>query len=160
MGLTADKLRELFSYDPETGVFTRIAGGQGARPGRQVGWFDVVGRREVAVLGKRYKLHRLAWLYVHGKWPSACIDHINGDHGDNRIANLREATQAENMQNLRRARSDSSSGLIGAMPHQGRWRSDIRLAGKKYYLGVFKTAEEAHLAYVAAKRSLHQFGTL
>jgi hypothetical protein len=64
------------------------------------------------------------------------------------------------MQNHRKARSDSKSQLIGAMPHQGRWRSDIKLNGKKTYLGVFDTKELAHEAYIKAKREMHPFCTI
>lgn len=153
-------LKETFNYDPETGVFTRAKAVRGKCIGSVAGCSIKDGRRVVSVNRVKCYAHHAAWAYVYGEWPTSCIDHINGVNHDNRISNLRLATHAENMQNFRRARSDSRSGLIGAMPHQGRWRSDIKLCGKKTYLGTFDTKEEAHAAYVAAKRRLHPFGTL
>lgn len=98
-------------------------------------------------------------MLFYGKFPSDSIDHINGDRSDNRIANLREATIAENKQNIGNAPSHNKSGLIGAhRDASGRGWSSCIIVNKKYtYLGRFATAEEAHAAYVKAKTELHPF---
>lgn len=160
MGLTAERLRLEYSYDPDAGLFTRVKSRRGTRVGYIAGSHQTHARWSISIDKVRYKPHRLAWLYVYSELPTGDIDHINGNPLDNRIANLREVTHAQNMQNMRKARIDSTSGLIGAMPHQGRWRADLRVSGKKHFLGTFDTAQQAHLAYVAAKRVLHPFGTL
>ena len=110
---------------------------------------------------REYSAHRLAWLYVHGAWPTGQIDHINGDRGDNRISNLRDVTPALNTQNQRRAaRSNKSSGLLGVTANRGRWLAQISIGGKSRNLGRYATPEEAHAVYVAAKRVLHAGCTL
>lgn len=90
------------------------------------------------------------------------MDHINCVRDDNRIENLRAADNAENQGNRRKARSDSSTGVIGATWHQRskKFQAMIRAGGKQKYLGLFPTAEEAHQAYLKAKRELHPFCTL
>jgi hypothetical protein len=98
----------------------------------------------------------------YGSWPANTIDHINGIKTDNRIENLRDVTAAVNKQNMRAARSDSRSGLIGAIWQEDRksWKAEIAVGGKKKMLGRFKTAEAAHEAYVLAKRTVHEGCTL
>lgn len=160
--LTAQRLRELLKYYPETGVFTRLVSRRcgTAEPG------DVAGSKRNSegylafmVDRKTYQAHRLAWLYMTGKWPNALIDHINGVKSDNRLCNLREATVSMNKQNMRKARADCvNSGLMGAYLDRrngGRWFSNITANGKRKHLGYFLTPQEAHAAYIEAKRRLH-----
>jgi hypothetical protein len=158
--LTADRLRELLSYDAETGAFTWLSGRGGTPAGARAGTRDAHGYVQIQVAGRLHKAHRLAWLYVTGEWPSKEVDHANGDRGDNRIANLREATSSENKQNQRRAHArNKSSGLLGVSWHEqaGRWRASICVDRKSRHLGLFDTAEAAHRAYTAAKAELHPF---
>lgn len=163
--LTADRLRDTMTYSPEDGHF-RWAGECGpGRPGAGcvAGWIDTKGYRRIKVDGRKYAAHRLVWLYCYGRWPSNQIDHINGIRDDNRLSNLRDATQFENMQNQRRAQSHNlSSGLLGVSwnKDRGKWQSNIWANGKKHYLGRFKTAEEAHARYLAAKAQLHPFAVI
>ncbi len=155
----ADLLNLLF-YNSETGHFFCRSPRHKTKIGEIADRADSYGRRTVFVFGKRYFAHRLAWFYVHGSFPDGCIDHINNNHADNRIQNLRVGTHAENMQNHTRARSDSKSNLIGVSLHQGKWRADIVYQRKKTYLGAFDTKEDAHQAYLNAKRLMHPFCTI
>lgn len=82
------------------------------------------------------------------------VDHINRDKLDNRVSNLRLCTRAENNQN-RGKFSNNKSGLKGAYPKRGKYQSTIRYNGKTIYLGTFKTAIEAHKAYIAKAKQLH-----
>jgi hypothetical protein len=164
--LTAERLRELLHYDPETGVFTwRVTSGK-ANNGAPAGWIGSSdGVRQVVLIGishRNYKAHRLAWLHTYGAWPVGVIDHINGDPLDNRISNLRDTSQQVNSQNQRRARSDSKSGLLGAYwdERDRCWKSHIKADGRLKWLGRFDTPEEAHAAYLAAKRKLHEGCTI
>jgi hypothetical protein len=154
--LTAERLRELLNYDPETGVFTwRVSRRATARPGSVAGTITPKGYRNIWI-GGNYRAHRLAWLYVHGKWPDHEIDHIDGNRANNAIANLRDVTRSVNHENLRCARSDNAHGLLGVSPSKGkRWKTSITVNGKWQHLGTFKTPEEAHAAYLEAKRRLH-----
>lgn len=107
--------------------------------------------------------HRVAWAHFYGKWPEHTIDHINGDPTDNRISNLRDVPHALNMHNQRNAaRHNLSSKLIGAHWHKAgqRWRSNITVGGVTKHLGLFDTEQQAHDAYVSAKRRLHKGCTI
>lgn len=104
--------------------------------------------------------HRLAWQYATGDVPAADIDHINGVKNDNRLANLRPATRAQNMQNQRRARSDNATGILGVGCVRGRWKSQIQSDGIRMHLGTFDTAEHARSAYLDAKAARHPFQTI
>jgi len=159
--LTQDRLQQLFNYDPQTGAFTRRVKTCNSIPiDSPVGAEDRHGYRRVKIDRKSYFLHRLAWLYVYGVMPTLHIDHINGMVGDNRIANLREVTREMNLQNQRRAQRGTRSGLLGAYPNGRKWRAAIQTNGVYRTLGNFDTAEEAHAAYLAAKRTEHATCTI
>lgn len=156
--LTAERLREVVDYDAETGAFTRKVRTSGnTQVGRVVGNKSGTGYLYASVLGRRYSMHRLAWLYVRGRWPNGCIDHINGNRHDNRIRNLRECTKAQNQQN--RKTGWGSSKLIGASFDRSRnkWVSQIKHSGKNEVIGYFDTDHEAHAAYIERKTSCHPF---
>jgi hypothetical protein len=158
--ITHEQLKEALSYDAETGLFTwaqrRTNGAEGLAGSNPDGRYITI-----SIKRKRYYAHRLAWFFVHGEWPKNQIDHINGIKTDNRIANLREITRAENQQNQRQAHKDAkTTRLLGACrcTFTKRWQAHIQVNGKQKNLGRFDTAEEAHAAYLAAKRELHPFG--
>ena len=157
--LDSTRLRELLQYDPETGIFTWAISRKGCSIGTLAGNTNKVnGYQYICIDGYKHTSQRLAWVYVYGRLPNTEVDHINHNKLDNRISNLREVTRAENMQNLQKARN--SSGFIGLTFSRNRWVPSIRINGKKKYLGVYKTPEEAHHAYVEAKRKFHPFGNL
>lgn len=153
--ITPEKLREIVSYDPETGVFTWRKTRGRARAGNVAGTPHNEGYISIVALRGRYLAHRLAWFYVHGEWPQDDIDHINGDRSDNRISNLRDVSRSENLQNVATARKSSTHGFIGASRQGGRWKARIKLNGKETHLGLFDTPEEASEAYLRAKAEMH-----
>lgn len=154
--LTQERLKELLQYEPESGLFfwTILKGGW-PRPGRPAGSTNSEGYRKIGIDRRYYFSHRLAWLYVHGAWPTKCIDHINGDRTDNRMANLREVTVHENNFNVTAVRA--ASGYIGVYldKRTKTWTAAIRANGRTKTLGRHKTPEAAHEAYQRAKRELH-----
>lgn len=162
--LTVERLRELFRYDCETGEFIRIAATcprYAGDVGKRAGSPDGLGYRQIRIDGKLYRCHRLAWLYVFGEWPTKYIDHIDGDRGNDRIGNLRDVPQARNMENKRGAAKNNRSGLLGVVPTRGsRFCAQLCIGGRSTHLGTFDTAEEAHRAYVEAKRQHHAGCTL
>lgn len=155
--LTAQRLRELMQYDPETGIFVwRI------KPNRNIRIGDVVGTSRGAgeclqtkIDGYFYRLHRLAWLYIHEAWPNADIDHVDGNPQNNAIANLRDVTRSVNLQNRRRAMGhNTTSGLLGVSKKRNRWRARIRAEGRDI-VSYHDTAAEAQAAYLELKRAHH-----
>lgn len=161
MEITAEVVRNLFHYDAKTGVFTRKLKARGATVGRVVG-ANCNGYLAARVGKKNYLLHRIAWLYVYGDAPSLGIDHIDGNKKNNAIANLRLATPSQNAQNLKVAQDRTKSALLGVHWDKtiNKWRSNIVIEGKRKYLGVFTDPNEAHNAYLTAKRQLHSFSTI
>lgn len=161
--LSQSRLKHLLHYDPGTGVFTWLVDRRGtAKAGSTAGSVQVTGYRAISVDRKIYRASHLAWLYMTGAWPRAFIDHRDTDPTNDRWSNLREATQVENVQNVIRPRRDSTSGVKGVNWHRkdGKWRARISVAGRQKFLGNFDTAEEAHAAYVAAKKLYHPFATI
>lgn len=156
MTIEAEQLRAMLDYCPATGVFTwKVDQNQLAVAGSVAGSIDNDGYRRIRVLGKRHYAHRLAWLYQTGRWPVNMVDHENTDRGDNRWANLREATRSQNMANMRKP-PHNSTGYKGVSFEGDRecFRADIRCNGKRYRLGRFATAEQAASAYEKAARDL------
>ena len=99
----------------------------------------------------------LVWLYYYGEWPINQIDHIDCNPANNKITNLREATPVENSMNKRSPRKDNKSGFLGVNYNKDRNRFEayICVYGKRIGLGRFDTPEEAHQAYLEAKRMYH-----
>jgi len=154
--LTAERLRAVLRYDPETGLFTRIAAGKGSRVGEIAGSLHKgTGYVRVSVDCQVFLAHRLAWLYMTGEWPAEEIDHKDGAKGDNRFANLRDVSRSINQQNKRTCRKDSATGILGVSPHRGQFVAQIGSEGCIRRLGVFGDIESAHAAYLAAKREMH-----
>jgi hypothetical protein len=152
MQLSAEELRRLLDYDPETGVFTwRANRGPNARAGATAGNLNHHGYIQIVVCRRKYQAHRLAWLHVYGKWPPHDIDHINLDRCDNRLANLRSATRSENLANTS-VRADNTSGVKGVSWHKqrGKWAARARINGKYAHLGLFENRQEAAAAYARA----------
>ena len=156
--ITAERLRELLSYDPETGLFhNKRHRGSKARVGSKAGSINTIGYSQVKVDGKLYSSHRLAWLYTYGAFPEGCVDHINRNRSDNRICNLREADKSENGQNKSLPQSNNTHGFLGVTRDTGKWSARITTNGKTKYIGLFATPELAHAAYLEEKRKVHPF---
>lgn len=152
-----EELRELLSYDPDTGIFrwlksinNRVKIGDIPKSTAGKGYYAV------QIYGCRYYLHRLAMFYVSGEWPPNDVDHINGDIKDNRISNLRHATRAENLKNSK-PHKDSQTGFKGVSfdRQRGDYMARVCINGKTKNLGRFKTANEAAVAYQSAAKERH-----
>jgi hypothetical protein len=163
--LTQARLKELLSYDPETGCFTWIRKSSvfsNIKIGAEAGSRLAHGYRQIKIDGHQELLHRLAFLCVNGKFPVAEIDHINLDKSDNRWGNLREASKSLNHGNMPKSKRNTS-GLKGAFWHVSklRWYSSITQNGKSQHLGCFSTPEDAHAAYaIAAEKLFGEFARI
>jgi hypothetical protein len=156
--LTQKRLKELLQYNPDTGRFTWLQPSNRfsqVRPGDPAGSLHKRGYVHIKVDWQSYKAHRLAWLYVHGRWPEPAIDHINRDKADNRLVNLREADQLRNMQN-KSIYARNTSGYTGVSPHRdtGKWVAQLQVNRRNHHIGIFETPELAALAYRRAKEQL------
>lgn len=160
--LTAQRLRELLHYDPDTGVFTRAVSqkGRNGRAGCVAGGKTDSGYIRIGIHNRLHMAHRLAWLYVFGAWPAGVVDHIDGDKTNNRIENLRDVSTSVNMQNQRTAQAKNASGFLGVTRHGNRFEASIKLNGVNHYIGSYATPETAHEAYVSVKREIHDGCTI
>ena len=154
--ITAERLRELLSYCPDTGIFrwrvpVRGSRGLGGVAGHVKGQYQCICIDKIS-----YRSHRLSWLHVYGRWPIGEIDHINCDGFDNRIKNLREATPGLNQANRTKTRRNTSGFKGVSRRSDGKaWVALIQKNGKAHHLGRFETREDAAAAYARATVSLN-----
>lgn len=160
MTLTAERLRELLDYNPETGVFTRQFSTGGQLAGTIAGNTCKDGRVQLYVDGRNHKAHRLAWLWMMGEWPSGVVDHKDGNPSNNRWNNLRDVTHSVNSQNRKGPTSHNSHGFLGVTRNHKRFMAHIKIEGKQTYLGTYDTPEEAHEVYMKHRRELLPGNTL
>ena len=151
--LTQSEIRRLTNYNEETGEFTWSANAHKKVRGKPVGSMSRNGYLVTKVDYKRYLVHRLVWLYVHGEFPKDEIDHINRNKADNRVSNLRDVDRFTNVHNKSKT-SNSVSGYTGVRrtSNKKRWQAFIHMGGKFMNLGVYDTIDEALSARVEYKR--------
>lgn len=155
---TPAQLSKLLSFCPDTGKITwKKTLSNRVSPGREAGGPDGQGYRVLMVQNYCVRAHRVAWALHYGKWPEGFIDHINGNRSDNRISNLRDVTNALNLQNSHKPQKNSSTGFRGVFLDRRRGRFTVELSANRvrHRLGSFSTAEEAYAAYLAAKALYH-----
>jgi hypothetical protein len=155
---TQKELIELFDYHPN-GILTSKYAKTNRKIGAVVGVKNKYGYLSAKLNKKTYYVHRLIWTICNGTIPEGFdVDHINGNRSDNIIKNLRLVTRQGNNQNLRSAKSNSKTKLLGACFHKRskKFVAQIRENGKYKYLGLFDTALDAHNAYLKRKREIHE----
>ena len=150
-------LKQFLEYDRVSGNFRWLKSNSSrAKLGSIAGSRRPDGYIKIRVNGNQFLAHRLAWLYEHGAFPTGMLDHINGDRSDNRIENLREASNSLNQQN-RKMSARNTTGSVGVTRRKyGRWRASITIGRKFISLGSFATKEEAEEAYLNAKERYHE----
>lgn len=171
--LSYEQASKILKYDPKSGTIFWASDSFGGfkksvkihSAGDLAGCAREDGRWVIRANDRLYMRYRLAWLLHNGEWPNGEIDHINGKPDDDRISNLRVVTRVVNQQNLRRALAGkTSSRLLGVYldkrKSRKKWRSAIQVNGRQVSLGYFLTEEEAHEAYIAAKRMFHEGCTI
>ena len=153
--ITAEDARHLLHYDPLTGILFWKNPKRGLRKGTVAGTTSPFGYRIIMINRVGYRAHWLAWLITYGVWPANLIDHRNLDGCDNRLSNLREATNGQNRANSRRNKRkyDLPKGVFPS--RGGKFGAQIVSNKVHYYLGIFDTAEGAHTAYIEKADLLH-----
>ena len=143
--ITQSELVETLKYNPETGHFIwKKKTCLKVVVGKLAGTINDRGYIVIAISKKLYRAHRLAWFYVHGVWPKDQIDHVNHVRTDNRLINLREASNQENSKNMSISKNNTS-GVTGVSwsKEDRAWRAAIRANLKYIYLGQSKDKFEA-----------------
>lgn len=156
MALSQDKLKSIFGYDPLTGVVTWKEKRSNIAKGSVAGCLHGSGYKIITIDSATFKLHRVIWVLVFGHIPSGFyIDHINGNKIDNRLENLRLATNSQNQQN-RPAPKNNSSGYRGVTWHKAvnKWMARICHKGQRKTIGFFDTPEDAYKAYKEEAKKL------
>lgn len=160
--ISRSRLMEVLNYDPETGAFTwRVVTSNRVKKGGIAGALTVRGYMQIAVDGRLFYAHRLAWLYVYGYLPKSQLDHIDGDGCNNAICNLREATMAQNCQNMSLNKKNTSGyHCVSWSKTHNKWAAYIWKDYKKKHLGLFVNANDAYRAYLKAKGVSHTFNPI
>lgn len=151
--LTQKRLKQLLSYYPDTGDFTWLKyRNYQATIGQVAGYKNKEGYIVICIDNKIHLAHRLAWLYIHGEWPQNQIDHINGVRHNNKINNLRLATNQENQKN-RKLQKNNKSGITGVIWYKqtNRWMARLQHNSKNVHLGFYKDKFEAICARKSAE---------
>lgn len=151
--LNQKALKKLLSYNPKTGEFVWMDDrNHMAMAGDKAGSLNVNGYVCIFVFNKSYRAHRLAWLYMTGKWPKEQIDHINHIRDDNRWENLREVNSSENQRN-RTINRNNTSGITGVYLNKfnNTWRGMICVDCKIITLGSYIDKFEAICARKSAE---------
>lgn len=151
--MNINELKLLFSYDPDTGAIHWIAKGKGMIKKKAAGTLLHSGYLGICVGSKRWQAHRIAWALHNGQWPKDQIDHINGIKTDNRICNLREATNSQNGKNLGLSKVNKS-GIKGVSfeAYTNKWKATIRVDGKSISIGRFNSIDDALIARQLAEK--------
>lgn len=153
--ITQEYLKTRLDYAPETGEFTWRNSRKGDWfNGRLAGYTGISNYRVLSIDRVLYLEHRLAWLYVYGKFPTEMLDHIDGNPSNNKLSNLREATRRQNCINSK-IRSNNTSGFKGVSKSGKKWVARIKDKEKYLYLGLFLTPEEASEVYNQFAEDLH-----
>jgi len=155
--LSAERARELLKYDPETGELWWKPGALHIRAhkllyDRPVGSLGNQGYLRVKIARTTYYAHRVAWLIFHGHWPERDLDHKNLNKSDNRIVNLRAATDAENAANRR---GFCGLGMKNIRYRKGAYEVAFRVGEKNVYVGRFKSADDAMMAANKTRNDLY-----
>lgn len=167
--MTYEYARECFAYDPDAGILTWKVRPRDhfnsdrswkttntSRAGTVAGHARKDGYVNLFMGGKSIKAHRLAWLLTYGEWPPGDLDHIDGDPGNNKLANLRSATLSQNACNRSRYRNNTSGYKgVSFVPSICKWRARVQIGGIRRCVGEFGTLTEAANACVAARAELH-----
>ena len=147
-------LQELFNYEPDTGLVRwKVSSARRIKVGDTAGYINKRGYMVVGIGGTLYFLHRVIWKLQTGEDPMDMdIDHRDRNPSNNKWNNLRLVDRSINIHN--RNLTKNKTGFTGVCKEGNRYRPQLVVKGKKYYLGLFHTPEQAHQAYLKKKQEL------
>jgi hypothetical protein len=149
MKSSPEELKSVFTYDPETGVIKwAIQPNPRIDITQPAGYTKWNGYRQIKYKGFPYMGEVLAWVLYYGKYPERELDHRDGNPDNNRIGNLRDVSHFGNMRNMPCHRNGH---ILGTTKKGNRWQASATVQGKRKYIGLFATQEEAHKAYWSAQ---------
>ena len=154
--ITQELLHDILNYDPSTGIFSRKKSFSNAsKMGKPLGG-NKPRHKVIRINNKAYGAHRLAWLYVYGKWPNGYVDHINGDPTDNRISNLRDSTQSQNLCNSKLPVTNKT-GVKGVSwdSERKQWFAKLNYRKKQYPLGRYDDFDVACQVVMQKRLEIH-----
>lgn len=147
---------EIFEYK-DGKLFWKAHRSSNAKVGDEAGSTRPDGYRRVKLNKRAFLIHRVIREMFNGPTPPGMqIDHINGIKSDNRIENLRPATNRQNSQNMPLHRNGRLSGCMYDKRSKG-WQAGIRINYKRIHIGCFDTEQEAHEAYKKACDNIHLY---
>ena len=149
---TPDQVRKVVQYNPDTGELYWLfdTPSRGRRKGDIADRPSKTGRRFICLLNDNVQSTHAIWAIVYGKWPERYIDHINLNHADNRLCNLREATGSQNAANRVVSKRNPTGRKGVTLLPSGRFSAQIVVKCQPQWLGSFETADEASDAYKGA----------
>jgi hypothetical protein len=149
-------LRQCFEVDFEAGKLRWRTGRLIGKPAGSI--HARSGYRRIKLNKRNLRAHRVVWTLAHGRWPDDEVDHRNGVKDDNRLENLREATHGQNEQN-KPAQRNNTSGVPGVVWDKGvgKWKTQIKIAGRHINLGRYDDYDDACQVRTAAKQIVHPF---
>lgn len=154
---SAEELRQLIHYNPDTGVLTSKVTRKGLVKGQIMGCDSPHRYLLIRFKGPQYIAHRLIYRIVTGiDLGQQEIDHINGNTKDNRWSNLRVVERLENTWNTRKSKNNTS-GVKGIdwVKNRSRWRARVAYNNKTFTLGLFSSIDDAVEAIAALREKLH-----
>ena len=154
--LTQEYLKSILEFDSEKGTFTwKVAKSRSVKVGTLAGTKNSLGYHSIRIDKVDYLAHRLAWFYTYNIWPSI-IDHIDRNRSNNKLSNLRDVSQSENIHNSSLSISNKTGYKgVSFKLDKGVYTTQCTVQGKAHYLGCFKTAEEASAAYSSFVKDLY-----
>ncbi|API52887.1 hypothetical protein BMW22_15790 [Rhizobium leguminosarum] len=120
--------------------------------GKQAGYRGADGYWRINIGPKSFLLHRVAWLISNGSWPNDQLDHEDQDEGNNRLGNLREATNSQNAKN-KPLQANNKTGYAGVVARADKWVANIKVDGKRTHLGTFPNFDDAVAARLTAAKA-------
>jgi hypothetical protein len=143
-------LLDTLEYSPTLGTFTNKVKRPGIALGKVMGTKLSNNYIAISVRGPKFLAHRLAWFYTHASWPICYIDHIDRNRSNNAISNLREASEYENVHNIK-VFDSNTSGFTGVRKMGNKWQARVQYKGEDFHLGTYCNIEEANIARIKFK---------